>query len=322
MRHAERSAFTLVELLVVITIIGVLIALLLPAVQAARESARRTQCANHLKQWGLGAMSHVQAHGHFPTCGWAGVWVGEADRGFGLRQPGAWLYNLLPYVEQQALHDLDAGKTGQAKIDALNQREQTPLSIANCPTRRRSVPYPNPAGLTNANGNCNRLHARADYASCVGDPPGNELDTDWAWSYAHGDDPAHQIPYSGYNGVCYAHSLVSMADIRDGSSNTYFLGERYLCPDNYLTGTDSSDDWCMYRSSGNDLVRSTYLGWTPRQDRPGLVLTTHFGSAHVGGCNFVFCDGSLQVISYAIDPEVHRRLGNRKDGLPIDVSKF
>jgi prepilin-type processing-associated H-X9-DG protein len=312
----------------VITIIGILISLLLPAVQAAREAARRTQCMNHLKQLGLGALNHLQAQETFPTGGWAGPWVGEADRGFKLRQPGGWVYNLLPYLEQQALHDLDAGTSGQAKLDALNLRERTPISIMNCPTRRRPVAYPNPTGHANYNGNSSSLNARADYAASCGDSPGTELDTVWNTSYAHGDDSANQVPYSAYNGICYCHSQVTMADVRDGSSNTYMLGERYLCPDHYMTGQAHCDDWSMYRSSGDDLIRSTYrdastgVGWTPRQDQPGQLLNDYFGSAHAGACNFVFCDGSVHAVSYSVDAEVHRRLGNRKDGLPVDGSRF
>ena len=88
------------ELLVVITIIGILIALLLPAVQAAREAARRMQCANQIKQLATGSLLHLDSQGHLPCGGWKWTWVGDPDRGFGPVQPGGWIYNILPYIEQ------------------------------------------------------------------------------------------------------------------------------------------------------------------------------------------------------------------------------
>ena len=136
--RSRRHGFTLVELLVVIAIIGILVALLLPAVQSARESARRTQCQNHLKQVGLAWQNHHDTLRHFPTGGWGFNWVGHPDRGFSRIQPGGWIYNLLPYADQKPLHDLGKNGSGLGLTAANAQRIQTPLSFAICPSRRRA----------------------------------------------------------------------------------------------------------------------------------------------------------------------------------------
>ncbi len=135
-RKRWKQAFTLVELLVVIAIIGVLIALLLPAVQSARESGRNVQCANQLKQLGGAALQHLQAQRHYPSGGWGWGYVGDADLGFGPGQCGGWIYNTLPYMEQSTFHDMGKGLDQSAKETAHGERSMIPVPMMNCPTRR------------------------------------------------------------------------------------------------------------------------------------------------------------------------------------------
>jgi prepilin-type N-terminal cleavage/methylation domain-containing protein len=103
------SAFTLVEVLVVIAIIGLLVAITLPAVQMARETSRRTSCANNLRQQAVAVKLHEETHEIFPTGGWGGEWMGDPDVGYGPKQPGGWIYNILSYIEQDNLRQLGRG---------------------------------------------------------------------------------------------------------------------------------------------------------------------------------------------------------------------
>ena len=204
--------FTLVELLVVITIIGILIALLLPAVQAAREAARRAQCSNNLKQIGVAANLSVEKFGYFPTGGCYWFSVGNPDLGSGPMQPGGWVYNILPYMEQMPLHDLGAGADAAGKPAAALQRVQTPLSWMMCPSRRSPILFPSYLHRT-YNGVSPSMLARGDYAANTGD----------------GDSPQRYGDAALiFSGVCWSGSKITTADITDGTSNTYFGGEKSL----------------------------------------------------------------------------------------------
>ncbi len=343
-----KAGFTLVELLVVITIIGILIALLLPAVQAAREAARRIQCTNNLKQLSLGFLDHEHINGFFPTGGWYWSLAGEPERGFGRRQPGGWTYTVLPYIEQQALFDLASGTpptaggtTPQARKDKLSAMIQTPLAMYYCPSRRNPLVCPDTSLTVYPNYPYNvgqhSASARTDYAANSG-----TIMALWPSSVptqsfmAQVDAPGFHWPASFdaalkvCDGITYVLSTVKMSDITDGTSNTYMLGEKYFNTDNYLDGRNGIDnnpiycgfdwDWqrwvCEPDSSGN------WVGAPPLPDQSGYDNYYRFGSAHATGLNMAFCDGSVRSINYTVDPQVQYCLGKRNDGMVIDAKKY
>jgi prepilin-type N-terminal cleavage/methylation domain-containing protein/prepilin-type processing-associated H-X9-DG protein len=327
-RGSQKStAFTLVELLVVITIIGILIALLLPAVQAAREAARRAQCSNNLKQLSVGCLLHEGANGFFPAGGWGCAWSGDANCGFGKTQLGGWVYSVLPYIEQTDLHDMGLGLTGDALKHQNRLRAEAPITTFACPSRRPACLVPT-AGPWAVPGNVEVVavnhHTNSDYAANLGTIP-------TAVDVYNPTDPGN---YAKFSGISFIKSQVTITMITDGTSNTYLLGEKYVNPDYYLAGLDWGDDWSMLTGQQDDAFRcvgwpdatspSGYFPAAPLQDQPGNMAPSaySFGSAHSGGLNMSLCDGSVRFISYTIDPEMHRRLGNREDGLQIDAKVF
>ena len=157
---ARPCGFTLVELLVVITIIGILIGLLLPAVNSAREAGRRTTCQNNLHQLALAILQHESAKKYLPTAGWGYAWTGDPDRGSGIKQPGGLFYCILPYIDQANLAKVGAGladnngSNNSPKAKALVQVVSTPLAILYCPSRRQPKLYPYNTSFSSAQINC------------------------------------------------------------------------------------------------------------------------------------------------------------------------
>jgi prepilin-type processing-associated H-X9-DG protein len=256
---------------------------------------------------------HEDTQQHLPTGGWNWYWSGDPDRGFDRRQPGGWSYTVLPFIEQKALHDLGTGQTVAGKKPLFMQRGSNPVSVFYCPTRRP------PRALTNIYQTCNSdpvtMAARTDYAANSGTDQGawwNGVSGSGDPSFA--DVPGYSWPdYSQIGtGVVYSLSTVKLRDITDGTSHTYIFGEKYLNADNYTNSQEGTDnnpvyagfDWDWQRWHGSGLVR----------DRKGLSDWLSFGSAHPGGVNMAFCDGSVRHMQFSTDLATHTNHCNKADG--------
>ncbi len=320
------------ELLVVITIIGILISLLLPAVQSAREQSRMTECRNHIKQLALGMIAHESAIGYLPTGGWGFAWTGDPDCGTGLRQPGGWCYCILPYIDQAALAQIGAGlpSGSNAKQTALGTLVTTPLEFLHCPDRRLPGLYPN-RGQPQANCVNPDNVAKTDYAANGGDSKYiDATQVPQPGSYSQGNTASWWAGHPQNTGVNVQHCELKMAAITDGLSNTCLIGEKYLDTDNYLTSASGGDNenaytglnWDCIRTSATGASGTTYNYVPPQQDTPGFEDVWRFGSAHSGRFNMSFCDGSVRAIDYTITPETFRLLCNRADGKPVDAGSL
>ena len=275
----KRAAFTLVELLVVIAIIGVLVSLLLPAVQAAREAGRRMQCSNQLKQMSLAFHLHHNQFGRFPSGGWD--WdTPPSYQGLtphvGSQQRAGWGFQVLPFLE--------ATNTWQGGAE-LAIGQTNPVFF--CPSRRS----PQSVSMQDAysppvNGSVLK-HALCDYAA----------------SNREGA------------GVVMRFTARSIAEIVDGTSNALLLGEKRL--NLRELGQPQSDDNEGYTAGWNsDTMRNTDK--KPLPDFTGLGDgDDRFGASHAGVFQISLADGSVQSTSYGIDSQVFKRLGHISDGQPV-----
>jgi prepilin-type processing-associated H-X9-DG protein len=325
----------LVELLVVIAIIGVLTSMTFIGIGYVMESARRNQCLNNLKQMGYAIELHVGAHTSFPTGGWGFRWAGDPERGFDSKQPGGWTYNLLPYLGESRLRDQGMRLRPADKRAAGKRQAETPVAVFICPSRRASIAYPYVRTDSYFNIDPPQACGRCDYAANSGDRGGDEeiagpptlVDGDNAKDQRSDrkvavDDNRFVWPRiaNEATGLIYLRSMVWQQLVSDGLSRTYLLGEKYLQPSQYDTGTSHGDDQGWDVGFDMDINRFTQnaIELAPRQDSDQNDNPLGFGSAHPHTMNFLFADGSVKSINYLIDALTHAQLGNRSDGKPID----
>ncbi len=332
LKPRQLRGFTLVELLVVIAIIGVLVALLLPAVQAAREAARRTQCKNNVRQLGLGFLLHEETHGFYPSSGWGFRWIGDPDRGVGMSQPGGWAFSVLPYMEQTATHALGKGLPLAEKKAALAVLKAQPVPMFHCPSRRPAIAYS--AREISHNTDNVRLMAKADYAASGGsrykaaEGPGLfclDKYPDCGWDFDL------RFLRDTFDGVTGQLSETKGSQITDGTSNTLMLGEKYLNPLRYEDGLCGGDNNSIYQGHDRDIIRwvpnieedpdhPEYRRHLPAADNEltDTDFAHRFGSVHVTGFHGGYADGSVHTVNYDIDPEVFYALGVRNDGRAVN----
>lgn len=336
----KRVGFTLVELLVVIAIIGILVALLLPAVQAARESARRSQCINNLKQLGIASLNFESSNKHFPTTGLA-----LNGYGAGLAGPNgapnarskaevenlSWGYQILPFMEQSTLFDL------RSTIGLVPETLAQPVPSMTCPTRGVRIIVDNVGDRT----------FYGDYAAYhVGFYIAREVTNNFGFDvafplidpirgqYNEASDIKKFISQGiiGKGGFLRASSppsqlvkfsKVGFKNITDGSSNTWMFAEKSLPADLYTSPELPTEVGGIY-AGGFSNVRVWTGGPYPdgiTSDSPNykkFAQNQSLGSAHPGVFNCVLGDGSVKSTSLEIDALIYYMLGHRADGMIID----
>jgi prepilin-type N-terminal cleavage/methylation domain-containing protein len=276
-------AFTLVELLVVIAIIGILVALLLPAIQAAREAARRTSCINNVMQLGIAAHNYEFNFESLPP----GV---TDDKGPIRNEPQgrhvSWLVHLLPFMEENVMYrKFDQSAGAYAAVNA--EVRAAPLHIAVCPS------YPGEEVIKEG------TIAITTYAGCYHDVEA-PIDVD-------------------NHGLMFLNSHVRFDEIYDGSTHTLLLAETVERPDSlgWVSGTRAT-----LRNTGKIEERKPQFPptapdgeeETTEQDVAESLFVGGFGGHHPGVFNAAFADGSTRAISENVDPAVWRLVGNRSDG--------
>ena len=307
-----RCGFTLIELLVVIAIIGVLIALLLPAVQKVRETANRTKCKNNLKEIGLAFLNHATQRGIFPPGGRDGNpppnYASAGNPHVNDRQTGGWGFNILPYIEGDIAYRGGSGDTTAKCV-------RTAVGVVNqvyfCPSRRlpMTIVYTSPPSPANFLTEMPNGSASEKVVTCLCDYAASNLDGTGIVRKTY-DNPQN---------------LVRMVDVTNGLSNTLAVAEKRMELAKLAAGQECEDDNQGY-SVGYDEDTVRYTADSKRPPAPdywGNVKDYHdvgnqaFGSSHQGIFQAAFADGSVHAVSYSINFATFKAMGDIHNKTPI-----
>lgn len=309
-RHLQKRGFTLIELLVVIAIIAILVALLLPAVQQAREAARRSQCQNNLKQLGLAMHNYLDVHRTFPP-GYVVPCIGTfANHRFIQHNPGWGMY-ILPMLELDSIYNLQDFNQGTAACS-------------------------NNVGILDAPTAANRLNETLPAFSCPSDTKPSRQNGWGTTSYVAcrgNDNRRGQDTHTGAtNGMFWLNSKLQTRDIVDGTSNTIMLGEvswKQFYSWGGGTNVRRGGFWAGFNQHKFDDMVSRTVNANRQINKSSGAAMGHdndgFGSMHVGGAYFVLADGAVRFLSENIDSTntipvgTFQRLGIRDDELTIDA---
>jgi prepilin-type N-terminal cleavage/methylation domain-containing protein/prepilin-type processing-associated H-X9-DG protein len=347
-RYESRSGFTLVELLVVIAIIGILVGLLIPAVQAALESGRRAACINNMKQIGLATTQYETSQRQYPMNWGVVTTVGTPINGNGTSSVGvSWLTLILPYMDSKSLYDQIAVGQNMSFVGTVNgiqynnlAASQTMVKVFNCPSDPQTAPVASSAFGGTAYGPTN-------YKACAGmnwSPPTgtavtwtkgrNSVQSVGVATAADGVDhgngiicrgggtlvgtvPINGAPPTLMAGGTQAPLITQNVDIRDGASKTFLAGETVpaWCPWSFWMWFDGSTATC-----GMPMNYFRYLSPPdPLANATNWKYSYSFMSKHKGGCNFAMCDGSAKFQAEAIDVPTYEALATIDGGEPVEV---
>jgi prepilin-type N-terminal cleavage/methylation domain-containing protein/prepilin-type processing-associated H-X9-DG protein len=314
-----RGAFTLVELLVVIAIIGVLVALLLPAVQTAREASRRTACGNNIKQIGMGMQMHHDVFGQLPSGG---------DQNSGVRYVIGWPAHIFPFIEQKPLRDQIDGLTTNALLTVMPWRFTAAphngdkpmftdaLKVFQCPSSELGKKSPD--AWNTANPDINAINQAPLHYRANGGSANSEL--------IQGTNSRHA--WFCKSGVIYPKSKVRFADITDGTTNTILIGETSSAFGRPLFsrswGSIQPWTWGYYNYAATVTPQDDNIGWLMIDHKAvtypigytGSFFTneTPFTSVHPGGVNMVYVDGSTRFMTKQLPLATLQAMATRGDG--------